>query len=111
MITSATAVSLGLIVTELVINALKYAFPGDRPDALIMVTYEHDRRDWKLTVSDNGMGYDALAHLPAEGGLGTTIVKALAKQLGARVEVDSSTTGLTTSVTRATFPSRMPRAA
>ncbi|MEI9850812.1 MAG: histidine kinase dimerization/phosphoacceptor domain -containing protein [Sphingomonas sp.] len=111
MIESATAVSLGLIVTELVINALKYAFPGGKPGALIMVTYESEQGDWKLTVSDNGVGYDALAHPSGDAGLGTTIIKALAKQLGARVEVDSGESGLETSVTRATFTSRMPRAA
>ncbi len=111
MVESATAVSLGLIVTELVINALKYAFPGGKRGARIMATYESDGNDWKLTVSDNGIGYDALAHPSGDAGLGTTIVKALAKQLGAQVEVDSGAGGLRTSVTRATFASRMPRAA
>ena len=53
---SAKAVSLGLIVTELVINAIKYAFPGGKADAQILVTYEVDGSDWKLTVSDNGVG-------------------------------------------------------
>ncbi len=111
MIESATAVSLGLIVTELVINALKYAFPDGKPGAIVMATYENDEGDWKLTVSDNGVGYDALAHSSAEAGLGTTIIKALTKQLGAQLEVESSANGLKTSVTRATFTSRMPRAA
>jgi two-component sensor histidine kinase len=111
LVESSTAVSLGLIVTELVINALKYAFPGGKPGALIMATYESAGDDWKLTISDNGIGYDALAHPTGDAGLGTTIIKALAKQLGAQVEIDSSADGLKTSVTRATFTSRMPRAA
>jgi two-component sensor histidine kinase len=111
LVESSTAVSLGLIVTELVINALKYAFPGGKPGALIMATYESYQGDWKLTVSYNGVGYETSAQGPVDGGLGTTIVKALAKQLDARVEVDSSAAGLKTSITRATFTSRMPRAA
>jgi two-component sensor histidine kinase len=56
MIPSAKAVSLGLIVTELVMNALKYAFPQTTPDALILVRYETAETDWSLAVSDNGAG-------------------------------------------------------
>jgi chemotaxis protein methyltransferase CheR len=55
------AVSIGLIVTKLVINAIKYAFPAGRPDAQILVTYEIDADDWKLIVSDNGIGKNAAA--------------------------------------------------
>ena len=110
VIASAKAVSLGLIVTELVINALKYAFPVLKADALILVTYEIDVLDWKLTVSDNGVGKEVANTLASDAGLGTTIVKALSKQLGARMELVSSPTGLIVSVTRATFTSRMPQA-
>ena len=110
MIPSAKAVSLGLIVTELVINALKYAFPNQKADALILVTYEIDESDWKLTVSDNGVGKEMGSAPASDAGLGTTIVKALSKQLGARIDLVSSRTGLTISVTRATFTSRMPQA-
>jgi len=107
---SATAVSLGLIVTELVINALKYAFPVLNSDALILVTYENDAEDWRLVVSDNGVGKTDGDHPKTESGLGTTIVGALAKQLGARMETASGPRGFTTSITRATFTSRMPQA-
>lgn len=110
-IESATAVSLGLIVTELVINAIKYAFPGGKADALILVTYEIDAADWKLVVSDNGIGKGEGDAAAKGGGLGTTIVKALAKQLDARLETSSEAGGLSVSVTRATFTSRMPQAA
>jgi chemotaxis protein methyltransferase CheR len=96
---SAKAVSLGLIVTELVINALKHAFPKDRPDGRIIVSYEIDGSDWKLAVSDNGIGKpDVISH-PAKGGLGTTLVKALAQDLDARVEIDSSQAGVNVSLT------------
>jgi chemotaxis protein methyltransferase CheR len=105
MIASAKAANLGLIVAELVINALKYAFPNQKADALIRVTYEIDGLDWRLTVSDNGVGKGA--PITPEAGLGTTIVKALSRQLGARTDWLNSPTGLTISVTRATFTSRM----
>src|SRR3546814_9536803 len=45
------SVSLGLIVTELVINALKHAFPGDR-GGKILVDYNSNGSDWALSVSD-----------------------------------------------------------
>jgi two-component sensor histidine kinase len=98
------AVSLGLIVTELVINAIKYAFPARKADALILVTYEIDGADWKLTVSDNGEGNKAN---DGSAGLGTAIVQALVKQLGAVMEADSRADGMKVSVTRATFTSRI----
>jgi two-component sensor histidine kinase len=110
MIASAHAVSIGLIVTELVINALKYAFPENKGGAVVDVRYEISGTDWNLTVSDNGIGKsDGVA--ATEGGLGTTIVDALAKQLDAKVEIQNSAGGLTISITHATFTSRLPRAA
>ncbi len=115
MIASAKAVSLGLIVTELVINALKYAFRSRKPDALILVTYEVNAEDWTLIVADNGdgkdLGQDGGVASAGKDGLGTTIVKALSKQLDARMELMSSPNGLSVSVTRATFTSRKPQTA
>ena len=111
MVRSAQAVSMGLIVTELVINALKYAFPRDKAGSLVMVTYESRGADWKLVVSDNGIGKDLTAAAETVGGLGTVIVQALVKQLGARMDVQSSPSGLSVAITRATFASNMPQAA
>ncbi|NVD39933.1 PAS domain-containing protein [Ensifer sp. HO-A22] len=111
-IPSQTAVSLGLIVTELVINAVKYAFPRPKPDARVLVSYEVQDTAWKLVVSDNGVGKGAVQGNPKPGsGFGTLIIEALAKQLDARVETSSSSTGLSVSITHATFTSRMPNTA
>lgn len=89
------SVSLGLIVTELVINALKHAFPGHDPEGRIAVDYLASGAGWTLSVGDNGIG------MPAEDvkpGLGTGIVEALAKQLGATVTVSDSDPGTLVSV-------------
>lgn len=108
-IRSDRAVSLGLIVTELVINAVKYAFPVAKADALIRITYEINGADWKLTVSDNGIGKNVGA--AGNGiGLGTAIVQALVKQLDAVMDTSSGTEGMKISITRASFTSRMPSA-
>ncbi len=94
---SGKAVSLGLIVTELVINALKHAFPDDR-EGQIIVDYRAHGEGWTLTICDDGMG------LPSGGGaakpgLGTGIVKALASQLGAVIEMADAKPGLRVSIT------------
>jgi two-component sensor histidine kinase len=105
-VSSADAVSLGLIVTELVINALKYAFPDQSKTAAVTVRYEVNGADWKLSVSDNGVGRAEKSGSPAKGGLGTSLIKALAQQLEAKVETISGPAGMSVSVTHATFVSR-----
>jgi two-component sensor histidine kinase len=103
---SSDAISLGLMVTELVINALKYAFPDPSKAAIVTVRYEINGPDWKLSVCDNGVGRIEQSGPPAKGGLGTSLVKALAHQLNAQVEILSGPTGMSVSVTHATFLSR-----
>lgn len=95
-ISSQKAVSLGLIVTELVINALKHAFPDSR-GGLVDVSYRVDRQDWSLTVTDNGIGRHA-ASPDAKVGLGTSIVEALAKQLNAHIVISEASPGAKISV-------------
>jgi two-component sensor histidine kinase len=108
---SSSAVSVGLIVTELLINAIKYAFPVARADACVRISFEQDGEDWKLSVADNGVGMRAKPTPPNPGGLGTAIVAALVKQLGAKLTEASTKTGLTISIERATFVSALPKAA
>ena len=90
------SVSFGLIVTELVINALKHAFPRHRKGK-ICVDYRSDGQAWTLSVRDTGIGMPADI-ADARPGLGTGIVEALAKQLGATVEVAASKPGTTVSI-------------
>jgi len=93
------SVSLGLIVTELVINALKHAFPGGRAGR-IEVSYAGGGAAWRLSVSDDGVGMPVSAARLMPG-LGTSIVQALAGQLGARVEVADAHPGTCVSIVRA----------
>ncbi len=104
-LTSSEAVSVGLIVTEGVLNALKHAFPQDKKDGRIVVAYEVDDRDWKLSVADNGIGSEAPG--AAKAGLGTSIVNALAQQLNARVDLARTRLGTTLSVTHTMNPDRL----
>jgi two-component sensor histidine kinase len=100
------AESLGLIVTEVVINALKHAFNADTIDGQITVSYEVSGTDWKLSVRDNGVGKPDDVFAQPKTGLGTGIVKALAKQLDSQVVTLSGPKGTTVSVTHATFAGR-----
>lgn len=96
-VTSAhTSVSLGLIVTELVINSLKHAFPAARKGK-ISVDYRSDDADWSLTVSDDGVGMPPLSE-NAKAGLGTSIVTALADQLEATIDVSDAQPGTLVSI-------------
>jgi two-component sensor histidine kinase len=100
------AESLGLVVTELVINALKHAFNADTKDGHIAVSYEVSGTDWKLSVADNGVGKPDGMFAQSKSGLGTGIVKALAKQLDSQVVTKSGPKGTNVSVTHATFAGR-----
>jgi two-component sensor histidine kinase len=110
-VVSNQAVSIGLIVTELVMNALKHAFPGEKKNAAIVVSYKVSDSDWKLTVSDNGDGKPLLSPVEKKGGLGTSLVNALARQLEAKVEFASGSEGTATTITHATFKSKPLQAA
>ena len=106
--TADASVSLGLIVTELVINALKHAFSHNR-GGKILVDYHSQGPNWTLSVSDNGVGM--LSAPRAKAGLGTTIVQALAKQLGAIVSVADANPGTRVSVAHASVPVLVGQAA
>ena len=103
---SRDAVSLGLIVTELVMNALKHAFPSEKLDAAIVVSYRVAGTDWKLTVADNGVGKPDVSASATKPGLGTSLVKALTRQLDALVDIVSGPRGTAVTVTHATFKSK-----
>jgi chemotaxis protein methyltransferase CheR len=106
-VTSREAVSLGLIVTELILNALKHAFTDDRTDRQIAVGFAVAGTNWKLSVADNGIGAPVGVFAQAKTGLGSSIINALAEQLEARVDVTSSPQGTLVLVTHATF-AKMP---
>jgi len=97
--TSEQAVSIGLIAVELVINALKHAFPGGAKGRIV-VGFESSETAWRLYVSDDGVGISSrLSDGSARSGLGTSIVEALTRQLGGRVVTSATLPGTTVSVT------------
>ncbi len=79
---------LGIIVNELVINSIKYAFPPGHAEGRISLVLgrESDTRIF-LSIADNGIGMDPAIDPETSKGFGLTLVSTLAKQLGARWEV------------------------
>ncbi|MEP7240294.1 MAG: histidine kinase dimerization/phosphoacceptor domain -containing protein [Devosia sp.] len=78
------ATPLGLIVNEVVSNAFKHAFPAGRSGTISIALLRHDADHARLTVEDNGVGFDPEA--PAKG-IGRRLIAALTKQLGGEAEV------------------------
>jgi two-component sensor histidine kinase len=83
------AIAMGLIVNELVTNALKYAFPRDTKGT-VTVRLKRGRGELRLTVADNGEGLDP-RHV--DSGLGGRLVEGFAQQLGGTIERESSSSG------------------
>ena len=84
------AVPCGLIVNELVSNALKYAFPGGRTGEIrVSLLGDHDGRT-VLIVRDNGIGLPPDTNLDMSTSLGLRLVRMLAQQLGAEIHMDGS---------------------
>jgi two-component sensor histidine kinase len=75
------ALSVGVIINELVTNAFKYAFPGERAGH-VHVEFTDQRPDLILSVADDGKGCPKDVH----SGLGTKLVTVFAGQLGGNAE-------------------------
>ncbi len=89
------AVSVGLIVNELVTNAFKYAYPGDRGGAVHVVLQRESEGKLKLVVEDDGQGCPE----DAREGLGSRIVRLLAQQLGSTIRREAANPGCRVSLT------------
>ena len=101
---SSEAVSIGLIVIESVINALKHAFPETKTDGRIVVAYDTNDSGWTLSIADNGVGKPHEGAADATSGLGTSIVQALAKDLDASVDFASDRHGTILSIKHKATP-------
>jgi len=84
------AIPLGMLVTELVTNALKHAFPGGEGHIEVLLSRNSDGT-FALVVSDDGIGYDCAVGQPgaSAAGLGSKIILALVNQLKATMDVQS----------------------
>ncbi|WP_292093046.1 histidine kinase dimerization/phosphoacceptor domain -containing protein [Brevundimonas sp.] len=87
------AVSLGVVVTELVTNAIKYAYaPGSGGEIRVLLEADHENKRAILTVEDDGPGLGDGA--PKGTGLGSKIISAMAGGLRSALEFDPAHTGV-----------------
>ena len=86
------AVSLGVIVTELVSNACKYAYPASGGEVRVSLADEGDGH-FRLAVEDDGVGMVTGA-APRGTGVGTKLIRAMAQSLQTIVEYDTARTGV-----------------
>lgn len=87
------AVSLGLIVTELVLNALKHAHSEDGHGD-VSVQIQHEGSGYSLMVGDDGAGLPADFRLETSGGMGMNIVRSQVRSIGGRLTVDAAPPGV-----------------
>jgi two-component sensor histidine kinase len=85
------AVPCGLIINELVSNSLKYAFPDGRTGEVRIELREHADGMARLVVADNGIGLRSDIDWVTARSLGLRLVRTLAEQLGAKIEVQTDT--------------------
>jgi two-component sensor histidine kinase len=94
-----TSVNLGVVVTEWVTNAFKYAYPDRRGEVRVRLKQLSDRQI-ELVVEDDGVGRSDDAAVKGTG-LGTRIVKAMALTMGAEIHYVARQPG---SAAHLTFP-------
>jgi len=92
------AVSIGLILNELVTNAAKHAF-GGREGGAIHVRFEPRETGWRLTVADNGGGMPAVAQKKGRpGGLGQRLIEGFVRQARGTIRTESGAEGTVVTV-------------
>ena len=81
-----SAMPCGLMLNELLTNALKYAFPDQRPGRIRVGARRLDDAMIGIEVSDDGVGLPLQLDLDRANTLGLSLVRGLVAQLGGRIE-------------------------
>jgi len=84
------AIPLGLIMTELVSNSLKYAFPEGRKGEIHILGRREDDHSYRFIVRDNGVGIPQAVDWKNPDSLGLRLVHSLVTQLNGTIELDRS---------------------
>jgi two-component sensor histidine kinase len=81
-----TSIPCGLIINELLSNALKYAFPNNR-EGFIFVILKKESNFVKISIGDNGVGLPESLDLRNTDTLGLQLVNTLVEQIDGEMEV------------------------
>jgi two-component sensor histidine kinase len=94
-VSSREAASVGILLNELAANALKHAFPEERPGTIRFSLRRLDDGRISVGCTDDGVG---LTEAKTNGGLGMKIAEAISSQLGGKLDLDHSKGGLTAGI-------------
>ncbi|MBE9127144.1 MULTISPECIES: PAS domain S-box protein [unclassified Coleofasciculus] len=83
-----TALPCGLLINELVSNALKYAFPQGQPGEIRISLQACNNEDFTLIISDNGVGIPTTIDFRNTKSLGLQLVCGTTQQIGGTLELD-----------------------
>jgi len=93
-VSSNEAVAVGTLINEFIANAIKHAFPDDRPGQIdVVVTRNAEDRRIRVNCKDDGVGLSEDADL-STGGLGMQIAAVISAELNAKLDVDPKSGGL-----------------
>jgi len=92
MLPAKLAAPIGLIVVELITNAMKYAFPDNRPGT-VSITLSCTATGARLEIRDDGVGLPPGAGLPDIAGKGLSLVQGLAVQIGGVFTMEGDSAG------------------
>jgi PAS domain S-box-containing protein len=84
------AIPCGLVINELVTNAFKYAFTGNRPGEIRIELDSKDDKSCQLLIGDNGIGLPADLDMGSTKSFGFTLLTILINQLKGSFEIDRS---------------------
>ena len=85
LVNADTAVPLGIVLTELITNAVKYAFPPPRSGTVNVKANRHPSGRVDVVIRDDGVG---MMHM-REGSLGFDLVRSLVRQIKGEIEIDT----------------------
>lgn len=84
------AIPCGLIINELILNSLKYAFPEGKTGMISVDFYPNEQEKFVLVVSDNGIGFPEDFDFKNTESLGLQLVNDLTSQLDGDIQLDTS---------------------
>lgn len=94
MVSPDKAQTLALIATEIVMNAVKYAHPTEIPAQITICCSNDAHGKMVLEISDDGVGLPEGFDEKRDGGVGFRLIRGLTKQIGATLDVETSSLGL-----------------
>jgi len=79
---------LGMIINELLTNAVKYAFTGERPGVIHVRIIRKDDKHVEIIIKDNGVGLPDALEISSSRGIGLTLVRMMIQQIKGSIKIN-----------------------